>query len=192
MAVPYALTFVMRTQVLFIQGGGEGARDEWDEKLVESLKRTLGDEYEVSYPRMPDEADPKYVKWAAAIEEAMGALDDGAIVVGHSIGATVLINYLATRLRKKLGAVVLLAAPYIGKGGWPSEEIEGDQELGKSFPSELPIHLFHGDGDDEVPVAHVGHYAKSIPQAVVHRVKADHQLNNDMSDVAKVIRELRN
>lgn len=178
----------MRTQVLFIQGGSEGAHDEWDDKLVESLKRGLGDGYEVLYPRMPDEADPKYVKWAATIEKAMSELDDGAVIVGHSIGATVLINYLATRLRKKLGAVVLLAAPYIGKGGWPSDEIEGDRELGKRLPSDLPIHLFHGDADKTAPVEHLELYAKSIPQAVVHRLEGqDHQFNDDLSDVARII-----
>ncbi|PZR15551.1 MAG: alpha/beta hydrolase [Archangium gephyra] len=180
----------MRRQVLFIQGGGEGAHDEWDNSLVEGLRRELGDGYEVRYPRMPDEADPKYVTWASAIEEEMSALDDGAIIVGHSIGGTVLINYLATRTRKKLGAVVLLAAPYIGKGGWPSEEIEGDRELGKSLPSELPIHLFHGDDDETAPEKHVDLYAKAIPQAVVHRVNGDHQLNNDMTEVARHIRAL--
>lgn len=184
------MTMVMRRQVLFIQGGGEGAHDEWDDKLVGSLRRLLGERYEVRYPRMPDEENPNYVKWASAIEEELSALDDGAVIVGHSIGGTVLINYLASRLRKKLGAVVLLAAPYIGKDGWPSDEIEGDQELGEKLPSDLPIHLFHGDADETAPVAHVELYTKSIPQAVVHRVKGDHQLNNDLSEVAGIIRVL--
>ena len=40
-------------QVLFIQGGGAGTHDEWDDKLVESLRHELGDGYEVRYPRMP-------------------------------------------------------------------------------------------------------------------------------------------
>ena len=45
-------------QVLFIQGGGAGVHDEWDDKLVDSLRRELGDGYEVRYPRMPAEDDP--------------------------------------------------------------------------------------------------------------------------------------
>ncbi|MGV3619819.1 MAG: alpha/beta hydrolase [Archangium sp.] len=181
----------MRKQVLFIQGGGEGAHDEWDQKLVDSLKRALGDEWDVRYPRMPDEEDPKYAAWASAMEEEMSALDDGAIVVGHSIGATVLINYLATRARKKLGAVVLLAAPFIGKHGWPSDEILGDQKLGVTLPKELPVHLFHGDADKTASIDHLELYAKSIPQAVVHRLEGrDHQLNDDLSDVANQLRAL--
>jgi hypothetical protein len=43
-------------QILLIQGGGAGAHDEWDDKLVESLRRELGGEYDVRYPRMPNES----------------------------------------------------------------------------------------------------------------------------------------
>ena len=48
----------MRQQVMFIQGGGEGTHDEWDDKLVDSLARELGEGFEVRYPRMPDEETP--------------------------------------------------------------------------------------------------------------------------------------
>ena len=82
---------VTRTgHILFIQGGGAGAHDEWDDKLVESLRRELGGEYEVHYPRMPDEGDPRYARWSTAIRREIAALDDGAVVVGHSVGAAIL------------------------------------------------------------------------------------------------------
>jgi len=32
----------MKPQLLFVQGGGIGVHDEWDNKLVESLRRNLG------------------------------------------------------------------------------------------------------------------------------------------------------
>ncbi len=35
-----------RCQVLFIQGGGAGTHDEWDDKLVANLERNLGPDYE--------------------------------------------------------------------------------------------------------------------------------------------------
>ena len=49
-------------QILFIQGGGAGAHDEWDDKLVESLRQELGGGYEVRYPRMPDEGDQAHLR----------------------------------------------------------------------------------------------------------------------------------
>jgi pimeloyl-ACP methyl ester carboxylesterase len=39
-------------------------------------------------------------------------LDDGAVVVGHSVGGTILINALAERPPgRKLGAIVLIGVP---------------------------------------------------------------------------------
>ena len=55
----------------------------------------------------------------------------------------------------------------------------------------MPLHFYHGE-DDKVPVAHVDMYAKLLPQAVVQRLPGrDHQLNGDMSEVARDIEELR-
>jgi hypothetical protein len=62
-------------QVLFIQGGGEGTHDEWDDKLVDSLRRELGDGFEVRYPRMPAEDDPSHETWAPG--DPAGAGDAG-------------------------------------------------------------------------------------------------------------------
>jgi hypothetical protein len=73
-------------QVLFVQGGGAGAHDEWDHELVETLSRQLWPDYEVRYPRMPDEDEPTYSGWCMAIRREMKALHDGAVVVGHSLG----------------------------------------------------------------------------------------------------------
>src|SRR4051812_15264491 len=44
-----------KTRVMFVQGGGEGAHDSWDNKLVASLEQALGAGYSVRYPRMPKE-----------------------------------------------------------------------------------------------------------------------------------------
>ena len=54
-------------QILFIQGGGAGAHDDWDSKLVESLRRELGPGTEVRFPRMPNEADPSFGRWKPAV-----------------------------------------------------------------------------------------------------------------------------
>ena len=85
----------MTTQVLFIQGGGENVHDKWDNRIVDSLERELGRDYAVRYPRMPHEAEPAYAAWKAALKRQFDRLDDGAILIGHSIGGTILIRTLA-------------------------------------------------------------------------------------------------
>jgi hypothetical protein len=176
-------------QVLFIQGGGAGVHDEWDNKLVDSLRRELGAGYRVRYPRMPDEEDPNYARWSAAIRRELAALDDDAVLAGHSVGGTILIGTIAERPRQRqLSSIVLIAAPFVGTGGWPSDEFELPPDLGARLPQGVPVHVFHGLEDETAPPSHADLYASVIPQAQLHRLPGrDHQLGNDLSDVANVI-----
>lgn len=183
----------MTYEVLFIQGGGEDAHDKWDNKIVESLERELGPDYAVHYPRMPHEADPKYAAWKAALKRHFDRLDNGAILVGHSIGGTILIRTLADDPpTPTFAGIFLIAAPFVGDGGWQSEDIEPLSDLGGRLSDQTPIYLYHGSKDETAPFGHVYLYAQTIPQAVVRRLSGrDHQLNNDMSEVAADIRRLR-
>jgi predicted alpha/beta hydrolase family esterase len=180
---------VQALQILFIQGGGADVHDEWDDKLVDSLRRELGAGYEVRYPRMPDEGDPSYARWSTAIRREVADLDDGAVVVGHSVGAAILINAFAEqRPAPRLGAIVLIAAPFVGEGGWPGDEFELSSDLGARLPRDVPVVLFHGLDDDTAPPAHADLYAAAIAQAQVHRLPGkDHQLHDDLRDVAREI-----
>jgi pimeloyl-ACP methyl ester carboxylesterase len=179
-------------QVLFIQGGGAGTHDEWDDALVDSLRRALGDRYQVRYPRMPAEDDPSDAAWGPAIRDAMAGLDDGAVVVGHSVGGTILVHGLAQRPPAvRLGAIVLVAAPFVGAGGWPADEFALPSDLGARLPAGVPVHVFHGLDDETAPPTHADLYATAMPDAHVHRVPGrDHQLGGDLGEVAAVIRAL--
>jgi predicted alpha/beta hydrolase family esterase len=179
------------TRILFIQGGGgHDVHDAWDNKLVESLRRELGDGYDVRYPRMPDEDDPKYVKWKPVIGREIAGLEEGAILVGHSIGGTMLVHALAEEPPEELpAAIILISAPYIGEGGWRDDEVEAKTDLGARLPDGVPVHLFHGSDDETAPPSHADLYAKAIPQAQVHGLPGrNHQLDNDLKEVAEVVR----
>lgn len=179
-------------QVLFIQGGGEGVHDQWDNRLVDSLRSELGPEYEIRYPVMPQESDPTLAAWKPALERELAALEPGAVVIGHSVGGTILIHVLAERTPpSSLGAICLIAAPFIGAGGWTSDEIEPPSDLAARLPGDVPVFLYHGRDDDTVPFAHVELYARAIPRAHVRRLAdRDHQLNNILSELASDIRRL--
>jgi pimeloyl-ACP methyl ester carboxylesterase len=179
----------MTRQVLFLQGGGEGVHDEWDDKLVDSLRRALGDGYELRYPRLPDEGDPSYAAWSLAIRDELAALDDGAVVVAHSIGATVLVQTLVEHPpERRLGLIALVSAPFVGEGGWPGDGFELAPNLGARLPAGVPVHVFQGLADDTATPEHADLYARAIPQAQVHRLPdRDHQLDNDLREVAATI-----
>jgi len=179
-------------QVLFVQGGGKGTYDEWDSKLVASLRQELGRDYDVRYPRMPGEDAPSYARWKTALQRELGTLRKGAVVVGHSVGATILVKLLAEESSPRgLGAIFSLAAPFVGNGGWSFDELRLPADLGERLPKDVPIHLFHGLEDEIAPPSHLDLYARAIPQAHVHRLKGrDHQLNDDLSEVAAQLSSL--
>lgn len=179
-------------QVLFVQGGGAGTHDEWDNVLVDSLRTRLGPGHEVRYPRMPQEDDPSYPRWSAAIWREVAGLDEGAVVVGHSVGGTILVQALTERPPEcGLAAIVLIAAPFVGRGGWPGDGFEFSGDLGDLLPHGVPVHVFHGAQDDTAPPAHAELYAGAIPAAQVHVLPGrDHQLNGDLSEVAQTIRSV--
>lgn len=176
-------------QVLFIQGGGAGAHDEWDDKLVASLRRELGDEYELRYPRMPDEGDPSYARWSVAIRSEIAGLAAGAILIGHSLGGAILVQALAERPPEhEPAAIVLISVPFVGPGGWSSDEFALPGDLGARLPHGVPVHVFHGLADATVPASHAELYAGVIPNAQLHLLTGrDHQVNNDLSEVAACI-----
>jgi predicted alpha/beta hydrolase family esterase len=178
------------TRVLFIQGGGAGTHDEWDEKLVDSLRRELGDGFDVRYPRMPNEDDPSPASWGPVILREVAELGEGGVVVGHSVGGTILIHALAQEPPPVAPAVVvLLAPPFVGDGGWSADAFELQGDLGAGLPADTAVHLFHGLADHEVPPLHADLYARAIPRAQVHLLPGrDHQLGNDLREAADVIR----
>jgi pimeloyl-ACP methyl ester carboxylesterase len=182
----------MKRQVLFVQGGGARAHDEWDDKLVDSLTRELGPSFEVRYPCMPNEDDPNYATWKAALQKEYVKLKDGAIVVGHSIGATIMINALAEHPpQRELGAIFLVSAPFVGEGGWKPDDWQPQRKLGEELPRGVPVFVYQGLADETAPPSHADLYAKAIPQAHLFRLPGrNHQLNDDLKEIAAAIKEL--
>lgn len=56
-------------------------------------------------------------------------------------------------------------------------------------PPGVPLVFFHGEDDETVPIAHLDMYLDVFPAATAHRLPGrDHQLNNDLSEVARAIK----
>jgi len=181
----------MKKLVLFIQGAGQGAHDE-DAKMAASLGKELGPDYDVRCPRMPNEASPDTAVWKRRVAAEVVTMGDGAILVGHSAGAIPLVMALAEgALKHRIAGTFLIAAPFCGEGGWDLEGFDLPADLSARLPRGVPMFLYQGSDDEIVPFAHLDLYAKALPQAVVRALDGrNHQLNDDLSDVAADIRRL--
>jgi hypothetical protein len=176
----------MTRKVLFIQGGGEGAHD-CDSRLATSLREKLGTGFEVRYPKMPNESDPSYSAWQRCIREELASLGGGVALVGHSLGASVLIKLLAEGpTLQPVAGIFLIAAPFFRKHeGWQWEEAELPDEAEAKMPTGVPLFLYHGRDDEVVPFGHLSLYAKTFPRSHSRALAGrDHQLNDDLTEVA--------
>ena len=81
---------------------------------------------------------------------------------------------------------MLIGTPFVGLGGWPGDEIELPHDLGSKLPQGVPVHVFHGLRDQTAPPAYADLYVRALPGAHAFWPSGrDHQLDNDLSEVAK-------
>jgi predicted alpha/beta hydrolase family esterase len=180
-------------QVLFVHGGGEGAYAE-DAKLAARLGEKLGPGYAVSVPKMPNEANPDYEVWKRRILEELAAMNEGAVVVGHSIGGSILVKIVSEGdLGRSAAGLFLVSTPFwYDHEVWRWKEVELPTDAAARVPRDLPLFFYHGRADEVVPFSHLDRYAKAFPGAVFHPLSGrNHQLNDDMTEVARDISGLR-
>jgi len=182
---------VTKGQVLFIHGGG-GEAFEGDEALVRSLREALRSDFGVEYPEMPDADAPEFGTWSARISRELSALGDGVILVGHSLGGSLLLKHLSEeRVEEPIAGLFLIATPYWGAVDWKVAEFELRENFPATLPEDLPIFLYHSRDDEVVPFAHLALYAGRLPQASVREFDGrGHQLGDDLTEVAGDIARL--
>ncbi|HKH11354.1 MAG TPA: alpha/beta fold hydrolase [Rubrobacter sp.] len=178
--------------MLFVHGGGEGAHEE-DQKLAASLQDALGAGYDVSSPKMPNEDSPEVEAWKDRISEELAAMDAEVVLVGHSLGALFLLKYLSEEeLEKPVAGLFLVAAPYVGTGGWEVEEGALRKDFASKLPEGLPVFFYHGRDDNVVPFGHLALYRGKLPRATFRWFDGlRHQFDDDLSIVAQDIEESR-
>ncbi len=174
--------------VLFVHGAGEGAH-EADRELAASLRYALGSGYEVRSPRMPNEDSPEAETWRDRISEELAAMDGEVVLVGHSAGAFVLLEYLSEEEPKKpVAGLFLVAAPYLGTGGWELDGYALREDFAAKLPEGLPVFFYHGRDDEVVPFDHLALYEEKLPWATFRGLdNLGHQFDGDLSTVARDI-----
>lgn len=181
----------VKKNILFVQGGGNGGY-EADAKLVASLKAALGPAYDVHYPQIQtDESMPDF-GWLKQIGEEISDIQGEVILVAHSLGASLLLKCLSeNEVKKPIGGIFLISTPF-----WRGNEewvrgLKLQKDFAEKLPKNVPLFLYHSKDDDEVPYHHLQLYSQKLPHANVRTISnGGHQLNNDLSLIAKDIKSL--
>ena len=109
----------MQYEVLFIQGGGGNEDYKADAKLVASLREALGNAYTVHYPLLSDDSSPDFGR-RKQIGKEISLAKGEIILVGHSLGASMLLKYLSeNEVKKKIAGIFLISTPFwTGQEDW--------------------------------------------------------------------------
>lgn len=182
----------MKKDVLFIQGGGGEEDYAADARLASSLQEHLGETHLVHYPHLPDdESEPDFGR-IRQIGKEISSIKGEIILAGHSLGASMLLKYLSENpVQKKIAGIFLISTPFwSGKEDW-KQGLMLEEDFADNLPDGVPIFLYHSRDDEEVPFDHLELYAHNLPQATVREIASGgHQLNNDLSLVARDIKSL--
>src|SRR3712207_5812170 len=112
---------------------------------------------------MPDADNPAYAAWKGRIARELAAPDGEVILVGHSLGGSLLLKYLSEENPERpVAGLFLIAAPHWGAEGWEVGEYALQDDFASKLPGELPVFLYHSRDDEVVPFAHHVLYTEGL------------------------------
>ncbi len=178
----------MAKHVLFIHGAGNQRSPAGSSKLVTYLQEQLGRDYEVWSPDMPDPDHPRYLTWRDHVAQELAAQEDDCLLIGHSLGGSVLLKVLAEgTFHKRIAGLFLVAVPYWSKN---AEEFALPEDFAAKLPPIPCIVLYHSRNDEIVPSGHLWRYQEKLPQAIVRLL--DGSEHSFLTGLPELVRDLKN
>ncbi len=170
----------MTRQILFIHSAGPKGLHEGSGDFLAFLQNSLGAEYDILHPLMPTPQSPDYEPWKTQLKKEMAGLNEGAILMGHSLGGSVILKYLSeAEFEKPLTGIFIVASPYWGADkDWQHAPFLLQEGFASKLPSAPKIFIYHSRDDEIVPVAHLKQYADNLPQASIRELEGRGHLFN--------------
>jgi predicted alpha/beta hydrolase family esterase len=137
-----------------------------------NLAQDLGADYDVFLPDMPNKRNAKYVEWKIWFEKFIPFMEDGVILIGHSLGGCFLAKYLAEEtLPKRIAATFLVAAPY-DEAENPEfakhlNDFAAPKDLAKLAAQGGKVFLYQSKDDPLVSFTELAKYSQALPGATV-------------------------
>jgi uncharacterized protein len=200
----------MKQQVLVIHGGDafktykeyvddlkggtvtiEGLRKKgWKKRLSDKL----GKNFDVLTPQMPNDWNARYKEWKIWFEKIVPALNNGVILIGHSLGGIFLAKYLSEEtISKNIKATMLVAPPYNTEGEHPLVDFLIKKPLTKFIKQAGTIYIYHSKDDRIVPLSNFNRYKKELPDAITRLfTNKGHFTGETFPEIVNDIKKLAN
>lgn len=139
----------------------------------DKLQEQLGSDFLVYQPQFPNKQNAQYAEWKLFFEKIIAQLEEGLILIGHSLGASFLVKYLSeNKIPLRIAKTHLLGTPF-------DDDMEGDklnsflrtesleglaEQAGKLF-------FYHSEDDFAVPFSHFEKYQAALPEAHFRAMK---------------------
>lgn len=135
-------------------------------------KQTLSEElpgYDILMPTFPNGYNANYDEWVIYFEKIIPFLTKDAQIIGHSLGAMFLANYLHSHiLPVKVRRIILLAGQYGERVGDDMGSFVVKSATGLDINSH-EIHLFFSSDDPVIDFASLARFETDIPSAITHK-----------------------
>lgn len=178
--------------IFFVHSAGPQNDEEGSNKLVARLSQSLGEDYRVHNPKMPHPENPRYLEWKMALQSSLPVGGNKAVLIGHSLGGSVIVKYLSEGLvQLPVAGLFLVAAPYWGTRGWQVDEFMFEQGFQSRLPGIERIFIYHSRQDKWVPYNHSKMYTKALPDAIMRTLDGDdHEFKDGLTVLVKDIQSL--
>ena len=182
----------MPIDVLFIHSAGSQSGGQGSSPFLNHLRDGLGSSYKVNAPKMPAPTTPSYERWKEELQKHLSSNKHPCILIGHSLGGSVLLKYLSEQSPDiHLDGIFIVAAPYWGSKDWQVEEFILRKNFAKAFPKDLRIFLYQSCDDEVAPVSHLTLYSDAIPEARIRRLDGGgHAFKSGLFELIQDIRQL--
>jgi hypothetical protein len=183
----------VKKKIFFLHSAGPQGPHEGSSDLVAWLKSELGSGYQLIHPAMPRPEAPDYALWKAKLKEELAKVTGEVVFIGHSLGGSILLKYLAQEpLRNPIAGMFLVSVPFwSGDEDWVQPFI-----LPEDFATRLPaipkLFLYHSKNDPHVPVSHQVLYAQALPRAAVRVLDGeDHEFSHGIPQLVADLKRLK-
>lgn len=179
--------------ILFIHSAGPQEGRDGSQLLTHYLKKECAKTHNIIHPAMPSPSDPYYAEWKKEIRRTLDLVEGEVTLIGHSLGGSVLLKYLAEEVVNiPINKLISIAAPFWGiNKEWQRKDFILKSNSSEKIPYVPNTFFLHSKLDPIVPIEHMQRYSKQFPGAKCIELEGDaHLFTDGLPKLVEVLKEV--